>query len=92
MLNRFWVRLVRELGPHLNAYKKWSGLQRNVAVGDVGILLEVSKRNHYPLVRVTKVSPSRDGNVRRLTLSDGKRIFHRGINNFSLLVPSESSN
>ena len=60
-----------------------------MAVGDVGILLEASKRNHFPLVRVTKVSPSRDGNVQRLTLSDGKRLFHRGITNFSLLVPSE---
>ena len=88
MLDKFWVRLVRELGPHLHAYKKWGSLKRNISVGDVGVLIDASRRNHYPLVRVTRVTPSSDGNVRRLVLSDGKKLYRRGLQNFSLLVPA----
>ena len=91
MLDRFWVRLVQELGPHLNAYKKWSNIKRNIAVGDVGVLIDPTRRNHFPLVRVSKVGPTRDGNVRRLVLTDGKKSYSRSLNNFSLLVPAENN-
>ena len=91
MLEKFWVRLVHELGPQLNAYKKWSGIKRNVEIGDVGVMIDVSRRNHYPLVRVSHVRLSHDGNVRRLTLTDGKKSYNRGLNNFSLLVPTNIS-
>ena len=91
MLDLFWKRLIVELSPHLLAYKKWSGLQRNIRVGDVGVLMDENKRNHFPLVRVEKVFPSKDDNVRKLSLRSGKKTFIRGLDKFSLVLPNNES-
>ena len=51
-LDKFWKRLILELSSHLRAYPKWSTIKRNIQVGDIGVLLDESKRNFFPLVIV----------------------------------------
>ena len=88
MLDLFWKRLIVELSPHLMAYKKWSGVHRNIQIGDVGILMDENKRNHFPLVKVDKVFPSKDGQVRKLSLCSGKKKYIRGLDRFALVLPN----
>ena len=85
MLDAFWQRLIRELSPQLRSYPKWTGVTRDIQVDDIGVILDESKRNHFPLVRVTKVHPSKDGHVRSITVTDGRREALRSISKFSLV-------
>ena len=53
-------------------------------MGDVGVLMDENKRNHFLLVRV-------DDNVRKLSLRSGKKTFIRGLGRFSLVLPNNES-
>ena len=88
-LDRFWKRLITELTPQLRAFKKWTGLKRNVRVGDVGVLVDPGFRNVYKLARVIEVFPSRDGLVRRLRLKTAESIFERNVTHFAIILEAE---
>ena len=88
LLDRFWKRLVNECGLELVKYQKWSQQQKNICVGDIGVLLDKkNSRGHYPLARVTAIVPSADDNVRRITVFDGNKYYSRSNRNFAILVP-----
>ena len=61
----FWRRWVREYLPALQVRQKWQEPKRSFQVGDVVLVLnENTPRNLWPLARVEKVFPGRDGLVR----------------------------
>lgn len=69
-------------------------MQRNTHVGDVVLLRDDDlPRNKWPLARITKVFPSKDGLVRKVELlitRNGKLvILERPIQKFTFLVEDE---
>ena len=65
LANLFWGRWTSEYLPTLLERKKWNTLRRNLAVGDLVLLADVSfPRGKWPLGRIIEVMPSRDGLVR----------------------------
>ena len=89
LLDQFWQRLINELTPRLQTYPKWNKLRREVAEGDIGVLLEDNLRNKYPLVRIEKAIKSHDGITRRITVSDGKKSWERNITHFVPLIEND---
>ncbi|CAB3992107.1 Hypothetical predicted protein [Paramuricea clavata] len=67
MSDHFWKRWLHEYLPTLQQRQKWATPQRNLAeaVGDLVLLVDENlQRGHWPLGRVTKVFPGKDGLVR----------------------------
>ena len=88
-LDKFWSRLVQECAPALIKYQKWTRTNRDIEVGDIGVLLEKrTPRGTWPLVRVVGVKPSSDKHVRRVTVFDGTHTYERSNRNVAVLLPS----
>ena len=73
---------------------KWHNHQRNVSVGDIVLMKDnESHRNNRPLGRITEVTPSPDGKVRKAKVTTWKggsaKNFDRPICGFVLLVRQE---
>ena len=63
----FWRRWSKEYLPLLQLRKKWVKPKRNLAVGDVVLILtEASHRNSWPLGRIVETFPDKRGFVRRV--------------------------
>jgi hypothetical protein len=90
LLDQFWARLVLELTTHLRTYTKWPTTKREVQVGDIAVLLAATKRNSFPLVRVTQVDPGRDGIGRRIVVFNGKKYSRRSITNISIILQQDN--
>jgi hypothetical protein len=94
LANQFWNKWRREYCTLLYKRKKWNIQERNTQVGDVVLLHnEDLPRNKWPLARITKVLPSKDGLVRKVELlltRNGKRVtLHRPITKLTLIVEKE---
>ena len=75
MTNQFWIRWQREYFTLQYKRQKWNDTCRDTKVGDIVFIRDLP-RNHWPLARVTKVYPSKDGLIRKVQLfvtKDGKR-------------------
>ena len=92
----FWRRWSRQYLSSLQRRQKWSELERNIAIGDLVLVVDVNlPRNLWPLGRVHEVIRSRDGLVRsaRVRISrfkstednNGSDIVHRPIAKLVLL-------
>lgn len=91
ILNEFWNRWKKEVLAELQTRSKWTQVSRNIAVGDIVILkTEDTPRNKWPLARVTKVFPSEDGLVRKVSLfmGPGNPNVERPIHKLVLLLES----
>lgn len=89
--NQFWFRWQRDYFTLQYKRKKWNTLQRNSQVGDMVILHNDDlSRNRWPLAKITKVLPSKDGPVRKVQLlikRNGMRtMLERPINKLTSLV------
>ncbi len=61
----FWKRWMKEYVPHLTESKKWNKRERNVAVGDVVLIVDPnSARGTWPIGRVIETIKAGDGVVR----------------------------
>ena len=66
LANQFWVRWRKEYLQNLQSRTKWEIRERNLAVGDIVLVKEDNAhRNDWLLGRITEVTPSLDGKVRR---------------------------
>lgn len=82
LCEQFWSRWRREYLANLTLRQKWTYKRRNLKVGDIVLISEISHRNQWPLARVIAVSKGDDGLVRSVKLyvatkdlnSNGKRI------------------
>ena len=103
-LSELWAHFVKEMVPtlHKNTVKNWDLPTRDVQVGDIVALLEEKERGRWPLARVVRADPDKDGKVRfadivLAKLSDksgqdeslGQKHRTRHVNKLMLLVPAE---
>ena len=83
LAEQFWVRWKREYLQQLQQRQKWSAPQRNIYVGDIVLLTDDNlPRCQWHLGRVSEVSASKDGRVRKARVligdpqlsKEGKRV------------------
>ena len=92
IVQHFWKKWLSELIPMLHGRPKWRELCDNVKENDIVVFLDKQNpRGLWPLARVKKVYPGRDGHVRSLdvelpqTVREGrelkviKTVYNRGI-------------
>lgn len=78
--SQFWKRFVKEYLPELNKRSKWTDLKSNLRVGELVIIAERGMpRGVWPLGRVVKVFPGRDGFVRSAIIKTRASEFCRPI-------------
>ena len=68
---QFWDRWRKEYLPTLTTRSKWRSSSKNVQVGDLVLVKDLSAlvRGKWSLARINDVFPSRDGNVRKVEVS-----------------------
>jgi len=81
----FWTRWKTEYLPDKNQNKSTRS-NNTVQVGDIMLLNEASKRQHWPLVKILEVSKGRDGKPRSVKILCKGKTFTRPI---KLLHPLE---
>ena len=68
LIRHYWARWLKEWVPALNARVKWRTERNNLKTNDVVLVLSANTpRAHWPLGRVLRVHPGRDGCVRVVT-------------------------
>ena len=89
--DQFWFRWRKEYLNQLNSRPKWTGPKRNCQVGDVVLLKDDAPRNRWPLARISKVLPSKDGLVRKVEVRTSKeaKVYQRPIHRLVLVLPKE---
>ena len=89
LISHFWKRWIAEWLPKLNPRSKWRKTQRDVGVGDIVLALsQKNDRGKWPLGRVLETSVGEDGHVRRVKVLINGKVFDRGLNSLSLIVPN----
>lgn len=70
VVDSFWNRWTRDYFPGLTVQAKCHTGRRNVLIGDV-VLMKDDKavRGHWRMAKVTKVTPSSGGKVRRVSVT-----------------------
>jgi hypothetical protein len=94
VLDHFWKRWTAEYLPRLQLRSKWLE-EKNVKIGDVVLVLDHTlPRAHWPLGRITKTFPGKDGLVRSVELKTAsKDTFVRPVNKITSLevsIPEEN--
>ena len=80
LVTHFWHRWMKEWVPGLNRRAKWSADERNVAIGDIVLVVAAdTPRGKWPLGRVTEVIPGQDGNVRVARVLVGGKTVTRPV-------------
>ena len=80
LTRHFWHRWMTEWIPSLSARKKWFHERKNLEVDDIVLLVSPdSHRAHWPLGRVIKVYPGKDGQVRSVKLQVGDKQLVRPV-------------
>ena len=64
LANQFWTRWVKEYLPTLQSRQKWIKPHKNVAVGDIVLVVDNSPRNSWTLGRIMEVVSDRRGIIR----------------------------
>ena len=87
LLDSFWKRFKNEYIPHLQRRTKWLSRHRNLAKGDLVLVVdELFPREKWPLAIITDVFPSSDGLVRRVrVLTSAKKELERDVRKIVLL-------
>lgn len=69
----FWSRWRKEYLVLLNERQKWHNIKRNLKVGDIVLVTDLSlPRNQWPLARVIEIFPDNKGLVRSVILKVSK--------------------
>ena len=86
----FWTQWKAEYLTILNRYTKWKQPQRDVTVGDIVLLKddELFSRS-WPMARVVKVFPGKDGKVRVADVKTQRGTYRRPIVKLVVLLPHE---
>lgn len=90
LANLFWTRWKREYLLTLQQRSKWNSPKRNLAVGDVVLVKDDSSpRNTWPLGRVIKTEPDKNGFVRSVQLKTQTSELRRPVDKVVLLLAKE---
>ena len=92
VIREYWKQFIQDYIPTLHKSEKWHRHEKPLAVNDlVTILLPSNPLGHWPLARVIRVFPGRDGQTRSVeveTCSGGKKqVLRRSA---SGVIPIES--
>ena len=87
----FWRRWVREYLPQLQERQRWVRPELNVQVGDLVLVVDASMpRNSWPLGRVVRTMPDKDGYVRRVEVKTSMNIYTIPISKLCLLLEADN--
>ena len=76
----------------LNKYTKWPHKSRNVSVGDIVVLRDVTLfPTSWPLARVIDVHPGKDNLIRVVTVKTSKGIYKRPVTKIVVVLPARPS-
>ena len=82
----FWKRWLNEYLPSLTFRKKWNYHYRNIETNDLVLLKEDNvPRSHYPLARVIKTYPGKDGVVRTVKVKTPSNTLVRPVGKICLM-------
>lgn len=88
----FWKRWSKEYLPLLQERQKWTGVQRNLVVGDLVLLMDsTAPRNSWIMGRVLQTFPDRKGFVRHIWLKTRTSCLDRPISKVCLLLEKEEA-
>jgi len=94
LADQFWVRWRKEYLQNLQNRTKWEKCEHNLTVGDIVLVKEDNAhRNDWLLGRITEVTPSLDGKVRRAKVTVWKegsvKTYDLPLCSFVLLLKHE---
>ena len=103
LADHLWRRFVAEFLPTLQGHRKWSDGGRELAVGDIVVMLDRRQKGRWGIGRIIKVFPSPiDGRVRSFEVLDGangnvyRRALHQvyrlDLNEKTVTLPKTASN
>ena len=92
LANEFWQRFSKEYVRVSNVRQKWNTIHRNVAVGDIVLVLDKDlPRNRWSKGRVVEVFPGEDGLVRHVDVKTGpKTVLQRPITKLVVIAPAST--
>ena len=89
LLHHFWKRRRTEYITQIGRFTRWHHPTRNITVGDIVLLRDDSPLpTKWPLARVTRVHPRKDGLVHVATIKTGTGDYT--VTTLALLLPLES--
>lgn len=91
MSDLFWRRWIKEYLPQLQERQRWTGVRRNLSVGDLVIIMDsTAPRNSWPVGRVLQTFPDRRGFVRQVRIKTRSSCLDRPITKLCLLQEAEA--
>ncbi|KAK7878865.1 hypothetical protein WMY93_034256, partial [Mugilogobius chulae] len=88
----FWKRWTKEYLPLLQEKQRWTGVQRNLVVGDLILLMDsTAPRNSWIMGRIVQTYPDRKGFVRQVRIKTKTSCLDRPISKVCLLLESEEA-
>ncbi|XP_063968669.1 uncharacterized protein LOC135157358 [Lytechinus pictus] len=85
----FWRRWIREYLPALQQREKWSTPSRNIAVGDIVLIMDGLPRNQWLMGRITETFSGRDGLVRTAKIKTKSSTLVRPVQKLCLIESTE---
>ena len=75
----------------LQERQKWIRPKLNIKVGDLVLVVDTStSRNSWPLGRVVRTMPDKDGFVRRVEVRTSVNVYTRPISKLCLLLEADN--
>ena len=91
MVQHFWDRWSREYLQTLQARSRWKKAQPNLQEGDIVVLKEDKTFScHWPLAKVLRTYPGKDGLVRVAQVQTSSSVFKRPVTKLALLHREEN--
>lgn len=84
-LDIFWKRWVREYLPMLTKRMKWFGEAVPVAVGDLVLIVDGTRRNGWTRGRVKEVVVAEDGRIRQAIVQTARGVLRRPVSKLAVL-------
>ena len=87
LISRVWSRWLKEYLPMLNTRLKWTEVEKDLAVGDVVLVLDPNLPwGQWPLGRITETFPGRDGHTRVAKVQCGEKTVVRPVHKLAPLL------
>ncbi len=85
-MDKLWQRFCSEMRSTLQSASKWHSERPDLRPEDIVVVLENKERGVWPLGKVIRVEPSRDGLVRKVQVMFRGHTVRRAVNGLFLLA------
>ena len=86
LINQVWARWLRKYQPTLIGRKKWNQSTCTVKVGDLVLVVgDRTQRGDWPLARVMKTFPGKDGTIRVCEVKTKAGLYKKPVAKLALL-------